>query len=345
MGLRANGFFLSPSSLSCLGQLGVDVVFVRSSEQLVVQRKSLGNRTSPLVRRFACNQSTNTPMNAHLETTFKRGFLLTEESLIKLDDIARRRLHAADPDSKVKLKVFRADGMLVEFDSASGVAAEENSSRNAIKRVEIFSSTDAYKLSLTFDAKENTSLEIEANDRDLAYLLASDIKDYVHSEVLKFRSFTFDSAMNSKNIFPFLMLPMMYVGFSAIKEAPKADVIAALVASNDVHAKLNLLIESRASQDAGPMKWYMAGMFALLICLFFLGSLLDRGYPRNIFYWGKQAQVYDRLLGLREKIVWGIIIATVISIASTVMVDYFKSPAQTSGRILPAVANSATRAG
>lgn len=274
-------------------------------------------------------------MNAHLETTFKRGFLLTEESLIKLDDIVRKRLEAADPTTKIQFKVFRADGMLVEFDTASSVAAEENSSRNAIKRVEILSSASAYKLSLKFDAKEGASLEIEANDRDLAYLLVSDVKDYVQSEVLKFRSFAFDSALNSKNIVPFAMLPLMFLSVSSIKESPKPEVVSSVVASNDLHAKLNFLIDARTSQDPGVFKWYLVAMFALLVSLFFVGALLDRAYPRNIFNWGKQAQAYDRLLRLREKIVWGIVIAFVIGIASTVAVDYFKSPTRTSGLTFP----------
>jgi uncharacterized membrane protein len=265
-------------------------------------------------------------MNAHLEANFKRGFLLTEEALIKLDDIIRKRLLAADPQAAIQFKVFRADGMLVEFDNPSAVAAEENSSRNAIRRVEILSAGTAYKLSLKFDPKDNTDLAIEANDRDLAYLLASDIKDYINSEVLKFRTFGFDSAMSSKNIFPFLMLPFLFITVSNIKETPNAETVAQVLASNDVQAKLNLLIESRLGQDPGPLKWYLVALVALLVILFFLGSLLDKAYPRNIFYWGKLAQAYDRLLGLREKVVWGIVIAFVIGIASTVAVDYFKHP-------------------
>lgn len=275
-------------------------------------------------------------MNAHLETSFKHGFFLTEESLIKLDDIVRKRLHAADPESKMQFKVFRADGMLVEFDNARGVVSEENSSRNAIKRLDILSSAKEYKLSLKFDVKENTTLEIEANDRDLAYLLVSDIKDYLQSEVLKFRAFTFDAVMNSKNIFPLAMLPLMFFSFSSIKDAPKPEIVAALIASGDASAKLNFLIESRSSQDAGPLKWYMAGMFALLVILYFMGRLLDRAYPRNFFYWGKQAQAYDRLIGLRDKIVWGIVIAFVIGIASTLAVDFFKGPSKASALTEPA---------
>ena len=93
--------------------------------------------------------------------------------------------------------------MLLEFDNPGGVTAEENSSRNAIKRVEVESQATAYKMSLRFDPKDNTALAIESNDRDLAYLLFSDIKEYLNSEVCKFRSFTFDEVFSSKNIFPF----------------------------------------------------------------------------------------------------------------------------------------------
>jgi hypothetical protein len=263
-------------------------------------------------------------MNAHLENNFKRGFFLTEEVLIKLDDIIRKRLTTVDPAAKIQFRVFRADGMLVEFDNPSAVAAEENSNRNAIKRLEILSVGTAYKLSLKFDPKDNTDLEIEANDRDLAYLLASDIKDYVNSEILKFRSFSFDSVMDSRNIFPLVMLPFIFFSISGIKESPKAETVAAVLSSSDVHAKLNFLIEARVGHDPGPMKWYLVAMIAGLVVLFFLGSLLDKAYPRNVFYWGKLAQAHDRLLSLREKIVWGIVIAFVIGIASTVAVDYFK---------------------
>lgn len=217
-------------------------------------------------------------MNAHIETNFKRGFLLTEEALIKLDDIIRKRLSTVETSAKLQFKVFRVDGMLVEFDNPGAVAAEENSSRNAIKRVEILAAGPAYRLSLKFDPKDNTDLAIEANDRDLAYLLVSDIKDYINSEVLKFRSFSFDSVMNSKNIFPFLMLPFMVFGISNIKESPKAETVAAVIASNDVNAKLNLLIESRSSQDPGPMKWYLVAMIATLVVLFFSGLCWTRRF-------------------------------------------------------------------
>lgn len=263
-------------------------------------------------------------MNAHLESNFKKGFFLTEEALIKLDDIIRKRLRAVDAEASLKFKVFRADGMLVEFDNPSAVAAEENSNRNAIRRVEILSSGMFYELSLTFDYKDNTDLAIEANDRDLAYLLASDIKDYISSEVLRFRSFSFDDALSSRIVFPLLMLPFLLISISAM-DSPSPEAVSSVLASNDVHEKLDFIINNRANQRVEPTRWYLIAMLVILGVLFFLGSFLDKVYPRNIFYWGKLAHAHDRVLSLREKIVWGVVIAFVIGIASAVAVEYFKA--------------------
>jgi hypothetical protein len=127
----------------------------------------------------------------------------------------------------------------------------------------------------------------------------------------------------------------MFFTFWSIKEGPKPEAVATVIASKDVDAKLNFLIDSRTTQDVGPVKWYFAGMFALFVMLYFSGSFLDRAYPRNIFYWGKQAQAYDRLLGIREKVVWGVVIAFVIGIASSVAVDFFKAPAKTTALTAP----------
>jgi len=73
------------------------------------------------------------PVNAHLETNFRRGFLLSEENLIKLTDIISKRLAPIESDAKVLFKVYSIDGMLLELDTPSSVAAQENSSRNAVK--------------------------------------------------------------------------------------------------------------------------------------------------------------------------------------------------------------------
>lgn len=261
-------------------------------------------------------------MNAHLDTTFKKGFLLTEEGLIKLDDIVRKRLANAVANVSVDFQVRRVDGMLLDFDGTSGVISEENSHRNAIKRIVVTSVSDVHKLALAFDAKDGVDLRIEATDRDLAYLLFSDIKEYLNSEVLKFRSFSFDSVLSSRRVFPFFMIVPLIWMIATLRPPDEAEVQAVL-ASADVHQKLNYLITQRHEADPEHLSYFMGGMFVLMFLMFFVGATLDRIFPRNIFYWGKAAASHDRLLKTREKVIWGVLIAFVIGIASTVAVDIF----------------------
>lgn len=263
-------------------------------------------------------------MSAYLQTSLKHGFYITEESLIKLDDIIRRRLLAYSSDVVLTSKVYRLDGMLVEFESAGNIAKEENSSRNSILRIDLLSNTPTYNLSLSFYSKTGTVLQIAADDRDLAYLLASDIKEYLHSEVLKFRSFTFSHAFSSRFIFPLLMLPMILLVTTSFKDGPQGYQIQQILASTDLNEKMNFLIEARTRQDPRYLKWYMIGLFFTIFGLMFIGGWLDKVYPRNVFYLGKQIASYDKLLKNREKFWWGIIVAFVIGIASTVAVDFFK---------------------
>jgi hypothetical protein len=262
-------------------------------------------------------------MKAYLETTFKKGFLLTEETLIKIDDIIRRRLFPDDQLQTLKYKVFRVDGMLLELDTPAELIAEENSSRNAISRLEIESS-GAHKIHLIFDPKQFVDLEIESDDRDLAYLLFSDVKEYLNSEVLKFRAFSFDSILSSKGILPgILMLFMGAVTFAAGMN-PTSDDVSKVLATDNLQQKLNFIIENRQEASYSKVKYPMLIFMGVLFSLFFIGPFLDKVFPRNLFCWGKAEAAHRRLVSIREKWIWGVVIAFVISILSTIVMDQFK---------------------
>ncbi|TFF38654.1 hypothetical protein [Pseudomonas sp. RIT623] len=262
-------------------------------------------------------------MKAYLETSFKKGFLLEEEGLIKLDDIVRKRLFSTEPSRTLKYKVFRVDGMLLEFDTPAEVVSEENSSRNAISRLEV-SYSEGSKFQLIFDPKKAVELEIESDDRDLAYLLFSDIKEYLNSEILKFRSASFESLLGSKLMAPlFMMLIMVAMTFGAVSGSHENEA-ARVVASDDIAGKLNYIIESRQQLSAGRMLYPMLGVLGLFLCVIFSGSFFDKVFPRNIFCWGKAASSHHSLVRVREKWLWGVAIAFVISVLATFATDGFK---------------------
>lgn len=264
-------------------------------------------------------------MAAYLTTTFKRGFLLTEESLIKIDDLIRKRICEVDPESKITFNVFRKDGMLVEYESPGEVVKEENSLRNAVRRIDIVCEQGSVKLKLVFDEKESVDLEIESENRDLAYLLFSDIKEYLSTEVLKFRGFSFDAVLTSRQVLPLIAMLIPLFTLLALKESPKPDVVAQIIQSADVQQKLNYLIQQTVKKDeVGNLKYLIFVMFGIVLIPLMLGSMLDKAFPRNVFYWGKKVAPYNRLHSIREKVLWGVVIAFVIGIASTVAVDFFR---------------------
>ncbi|MNN87010.1 hypothetical protein D3C81_2044990 [compost metagenome] len=72
------------------------------------------------------------------------------------------------------------------------------------------------------------------------------------------------------------------------------------------------------------MKYLLPGLFGTVILFFFIGPMLDKIFPRNLFCWGKAASSHNRLVGIREKWIWGVVIAFVVGILSTIAVDQFK---------------------
>ncbi len=264
-------------------------------------------------------------MNAQLQMDFKKGFLLTEEHLVKLSDVVHRRLSDAHIDTPLTFKVYQVDGALFEVEKYDLVTCEENSKRNAVKRLELLSDAKPFSLKLIFDPKEFVDLSIESDNKDFAYLLFSDIKEYLTSEVLKFRSFTFYSVFSSKFLLPVVALILPIVIFWLFKERPSTEQITHLLSSTDIHEKLNFLVESAVKrEDPGKLMYALLVIFGLFVAAVFFGSLLDKAFPRNIFYWGKAIANYDRFVRIREKVIWGIVVAFLIGVTSAVVVDYFK---------------------
>ena len=73
-------------------------------------------------------------MKARVKQNFKKGFFLTEENIIKLDDIITKRLKEKDFNEKLTYKVYRKDSFVFETTEHQKIIDEENSRRNLIDR-------------------------------------------------------------------------------------------------------------------------------------------------------------------------------------------------------------------
>ncbi|MGE6790618.1 hypothetical protein ACQKFS_01115 [Pseudomonas guineae] len=263
-------------------------------------------------------------MKALLKKEFAKGFSLEEENIIKLADICKKRLSEAEITDSLKYKIYRKDSMVYESSEYAQLLQEENSTRNQITRIDISCNADDFSMRLTFDKEDKVTLQIEAEDKDQAYLIFSDIKEYLFTEVLKFRSFKFSSALSANVMFPVFMMAMFVIMFSLIgRGAMSSDQFQTLISSGSIDAKLNyLLTQSRKNADTTNIWPLLGGLGAFMFFVFAVGPILDKYFPVNIFIWGKEKAKYEKLCALRAKIIWGICIAFIIGVASSLFVMY-----------------------
>jgi hypothetical protein len=263
-------------------------------------------------------------MQAIIKKEYSKGFLLNEENLIKLADICHKRFKELNLEQKVLYKVYRSDSLVFDSETYQTLLDEENSKRNKIEKVRITSMSEQLKFTLSFDYEEGVSLSVEAETKDMAYLLFSDIKDYLTTEILCFRSFSFNKILSHKNIFPIIMLAVMSIFIMAIESRQLTSVeIQALLDTGTIDEKLNYLIESRKNSEGSETVLPMLGIvFGVFMLIFFIGPSLDKFYPRNIFCWGKMSSNYFNLTALRGKIVWGVVIAFTMSVLASLFINY-----------------------
>ncbi|MFH0897183.1 MAG: hypothetical protein V1850_03935 [Candidatus Bathyarchaeota archaeon] len=263
-------------------------------------------------------------MKAYLKKNFSKGFFLTEEGMVKLADICRKRMADQKLADSLCYKVFRSDSLVYETKDHPEIIREENSQRNRITHLQFSCTHDQLQFGLDFDKKDGVAITIECSDKDFGYLLFSDLKEYLNTEVLKFRGMTFDNMVSNRLVIVVLILLMILLTlFWAKKPDLDANSLSTLLASESTVEKLNYLV--KRANDTG-LSWYSRVIpfipMGVLILMLFLGPILDKMYPRNIFYWGKEITHYDRVVNTRSKVVWSVLIAFIISAVASLAVYY-----------------------
>lgn len=263
-------------------------------------------------------------MKALLKKEFGKGFSLEEENIIKLADICKKRFDEAGITEGLKYKLYRKDSMVYESTEYSSLLQEENSARNHITRIDFICDSDSLYMKLTFDKEEKVTLQIEADDKDHAYLIFSDIKEYLATEVLTFRSFRFSAVLSTNLMLPIFMLAMFAILFSQINHSMmSASDLHQLISTGTVDEKLNYLIsQGRKNSELTNIWAILGGTIAMMVFVFSIGPILDMSFPVNLFLWGKEKSKYEKLCSLRSKIIWGVCIAFIIGVASSVFVMY-----------------------
>lgn len=263
-------------------------------------------------------------LNAYVKQTFRKGFFITEESIIKIHDIITKRLKEKNLDGKLTYKVYRKDSLVYETADHQEITKEENSVRNSITRVEINHKCEHLLFKMSFAKDEDTHIEIETTEKDFAYLLFSDIKEYLTTEVLRFREFRFQDSKFEKALLPLLSMVMLLALFWMLDKPKLSDTeFRELLNSESTDNKINYLISNSRERLNSSKFWSTTSVLVFgSILLLAVVEIADSIYPRNVFYLGKETSRYDNLCSIRSKITWGIVISFAVSTIAGLIVYY-----------------------
>lgn len=261
---------------------------------------------------------------AILKNKFARGFILNQENVIKLKDIVAQRVNTKLEDYILIAKIYREDSLVYTTFDIDDIFKEENSKRNRIIGIELSVDHSEFEMHLVFEKDDGCYLEIESNDKDLAYLTFSDTKDYLNSEVLK-QSPINTSIVYDKFFSLIAMLLSMISGLviaSITKKKPQQDVIQRLIEATDINEKINYILNYQINtRPTDILMSLFLGMGSSLITIFLLYIIIRKLFPHNIFYFGKEMFRYDKIQDLKSKIYWIIVAGLLISIIGGLIVN------------------------
>jgi hypothetical protein len=258
-------------------------------------------------------------LNAYVNHQFERGFLLKDEDLTKLLDFIKVRATEVIAAEGLRIKVYRSDSLVYECTDLTSLRNEENAVRNKIIGIQILLDHEDLKINLDFDEDDGVAIKIESSDRDRAYLLYSELKEYLNTEVLIFRAASkfgdryFWMALAIVGTTVAVVSSMLFF-YSPPKMADGA--LKALIENEDVNTKLNHLIHNAVARD-GERKfiaWLPLSVALAAIVEPSLRWAQNHLYPRNIFYFGKEKNRYDQILDRRSKWIWGGVVAFIVSV-------------------------------
>lgn len=258
-------------------------------------------------------------MQAFFNEKFNKGFILSETELTKICDIIDGRIK--EKNYLLKFRIHREDNILIHYDDKHSVLTEENSKTNRVSRLEIFSENQKFNINLVFDKNDSVELSISSDDRDIVNLLSSDLRSYLKADVLILRSIK--TIQFIKIIIPILMiasLAIMTFFMYELTSVINPDEVNHILSSSDLHQKINYLITRNIDKNVSFETLRILPILSGSIILLFLSliipirKVINYIFPVNIFYWGREKGRYDKHKEIKKQIIWGIIVAFIVSI-------------------------------
>lgn len=270
-------------------------------------------------------------MGAFVHEEFKKGFLLDEERVRKINDLITKRLIPGDK-YEIKYKVFREDAFYYDTSSIDEILSEENIRGQKIEQLQIIvneiieddkDDNEKFQLVLEFDKETGVDLNVSGRSRDFVFLLSSDIKEYVKHNVANCFLSIQDNYLkiirrSSPTIgFLFLTIAFLIIMISTMNNIKNTDINVA-VQSIDTNEKLNMLLRLSQSNSTANVLDQFKKVIPLYIILFILmvifgnlDKILKFLFPANLFLIGKEKDSYDKNRKIRSNTTAGLIVSII----------------------------------
>lgn len=283
-------------------------------------------------------------MNAFQEHKFTEGFLLDESRINKLREIIIESFANINPPISPKYTVWRADSSSYTTENIKEIFNEENSKWNRIKRFQItggskYTST-SLRLYCDIDFRDEwlytTYLKVEGEDKHAVDELFAKLKHYLSKKVNTFRGVSrwIEPREVVVPVTTIVLYLLLLFGFVIVKTSqPTYNIsnkqIDSLLKSENLNEKLNFLIKSlvlnqnNSNNNTSFLTNYVV-IFSVSLILFWLLSFLVKNslnlitylFPRCVFMIGEGKGDYEGITKMREKIIWGVIIAFLVSLVA-----------------------------
>jgi dolichol kinase len=270
-----------------------------------------------------------------IETFGAKRFLLNETGLRKVIELIATRLNKGEADPRIQYELTRQDRSEYKTKSIEEVLSDRNTGPTRLQNLKVYVNFGGVgtRVALFFDVrKENVPVffSITGDDREMVMLLGADLREYIVSEIIVKRKPIRWIAIPLAIIWYYLM--RFFITLPQPRPASPALPSASEILKNpDLAAKLNYLIQRQQADSGGSL-------FDGLVAVLFLAGIVTALWilvanpqwkyivPGNLFLIGKERERYDRLIDIRDKVVWGVIVAFIVGIVAGVIVWRTTSP-------------------
>ncbi|GIK64091.1 MAG: hypothetical protein BroJett018_18850 [Chloroflexota bacterium] len=283
-----------------------------------------------------------------------KGFFLTQEYIQEIYSILVKRLSLdedilSDPSKPpLEFSIERANGSKSTLANPNEIFDEKNIKGEKLTELSIVSygwrNKKDIDIRLTFRRNDlkflnGTKFSVKGNDEDLVALVFNDIKTLLDEHVNIIQNINRPLKIGIICFSAILIILWILFGSSSPRKfssddtfEPSKQDFQEVLQTEDANQKLDFLIKleqnQKATNETTTSFVLLCVPIVLLIAIFIAVEFTDfegwafvkKLYMPNVLYMGQEVDYYNQLLKNRQNLIWSIIVAFIVGVASSIFV-------------------------